>query len=127
MADYREISQQYAQGGINAAILINGGAAVALLSQYADLSSKGLGLPVAEAMISWAVGVLLAAFVWMFGFYSTRYVDKAYDENKPEHIVTSNRWMTFGAVALFFSLIAFVVGTGILACAVLSNTPVLPG
>ena len=29
MADYREISHEYAHGGIKAALLVNGGAAVA--------------------------------------------------------------------------------------------------
>lgn len=37
MADYREISQEYARGGIKAALFVNGGAAVALLSQVAEL------------------------------------------------------------------------------------------
>lgn len=35
MADYREISQEYAQGAIKACILINAGAAAALLTQSA--------------------------------------------------------------------------------------------
>jgi hypothetical protein len=42
VADYREISQEYAKQGINAAFLLNGGAAVALLSQTAALREQGL-------------------------------------------------------------------------------------
>ena len=33
VADYREISQAYAQGAIKGVVLINGGAAIAILAQ----------------------------------------------------------------------------------------------
>jgi membrane protein YqaA with SNARE-associated domain len=73
MADYRELSQGYARAAINAAILINGGAAIATLSQ---LEKFGAAVSVRVALVAWALGVLGGAVTWVLGFISTRLVDK---------------------------------------------------
>ena len=52
MADYREISQAYAQGAAKVAVLINGAAAVAVLNQVSGL--KDIRLEVTFALLSWA-------------------------------------------------------------------------
>jgi Kef-type K+ transport system membrane component KefB len=117
MADYRTISQEYARGGINAALLVNGGAAVALLSQAADLQKAGLSAGVEVALIWWAFGVAMAALVWLLGFVSTRYVDKHKRENDAAHLIRSDRFMWAGAAAFLLSLGCFCVGSYFLAIA----------
>ncbi|CAA0096363.1 Uncharacterised protein [Starkeya nomas] len=118
MADYREISQQYAQGGMKAGVLLNGGAAIALLSQVADLYAAKLIGGVRPALICSALGTFCAAAAWMFAFLSTRYVDKS--EREPDlevqHLHRSNKWMYAGLAAIALSLLLFVGGALILAC-----------
>lgn len=77
MADYREISQQYAQGAIQAGIILNGGAAIAVLSQATRLISVGLAGPLRFAMLCWILGTFFAAVTWVLAFSSTRLVDKS--------------------------------------------------
>lgn len=122
MADYREISQHYARGAISAAILINGGAAVALVSQAVHLSGAGLSDAVMWAMISWAVGVALGAGAWVCGFVSTRLVDLSNDHERVGKadaasacLKTSNRWMFAGVVSILVSIVGFLVGCVIIA------------
>jgi hypothetical protein len=112
-ADYREISQEYAQGGIKAALLINGGAAVALLSQAAELAHAGIADSATSAMIVWAFGVFAAAGAWLVAFMSTRYVDKSErEENKTEaHLKTADIFMNVGLGLIAASLICFLVGS----------------
>lgn len=121
MADYREISQQYAQQGINAAILVNGGAAVALLSQATGLRGAGLADDVAYAMIAWAAGVVTAVATWMLAFLSTRYVDKSERETGLEaaHLKLSDTLMKWGLALVLLSVLLFGVGCSLLACAFL--------
>ncbi|WP_275787723.1 hypothetical protein [Pararhizobium gei] len=117
MADYREISQGYAHQGINAAFLINGGAAIALLSQASDLREGGLGTVVATAMLIWAAGTLLASATWLLAFVSTRYVDKSEREEHLEeaHLARSNAYMMASVITVMVSLGLFAAG-----CAALS-------
>ena len=112
-ADYREISQEYAQGAIKAALLINGGAAVALLSQAAELAHAGIADSATSAMIVWAFGVFAAAGAWLVAFMSTRYVDKSErEENKTEaHLKTADIFMNVGLGLIAASLICFLVGS----------------
>lgn len=117
MSDYREISQQYAQGGIKAAILLNGGAAIAVLSQAAELMKRGLACEIRIAMLLWVTGASIAALIWFFAFMSARFVDKS--ERNPEkerdHIRTSDLYMKWGQYFLAASLGCFLVGCFVLA------------
>lgn len=112
MADYREISQEYARGGIGAAFFVNSGAAVALLSQAAELISAGLADDLSTAVYWWASGTILAAATWIVAFFSTRYVDKSEREAVDEvrHLQTSDRLMVAGVVLVVSSLISFAAG-----------------
>lgn len=123
MADYREISQEYAKEAIKAAMLINGGAAVALLTQATALLDKRLADEAAGAMIWWALGLGLATLTWVLAFGSTRYVDKYEDEEHAPHLETSNRLMFSGLVAILVSLACFGIGCVVLACGLLNYTP----
>lgn len=112
MADYREISQEYARGGIGAAFLVNSGAAVALLSQAADLISAGLASDLATAVYWWAFGTISASVTWIVAFLSTRYVDKSDREAslQGEHLRTSDRYMIVGILLTALSLCCFAAG-----------------
>ena len=115
MADYREISPQYAQGGIKACILLNAGAAIAILNQAVDLTQRGLAAEVRWAMILWVVGIVSAALVWVAGFLSARFVDKSVDEKRPDHLRFSNAFMSIGLGLILLSLLLFALGCWSLA------------
>lgn len=112
MADYREISQEYARQGINAAFLLNGGAAVALLSQAAALRDQGLAGAISCGLLTWAAGTAIAALTWVLAFLSSRFVDKSERETeaKERHIRTSDRYMTAGLVSVIASIALFAIG-----------------
>ena len=120
MADYREISQEYAQGAIKACILINAGAAAALLTQSAkfiEMNKPGLTAGLTCSMLLWAVGTVTAISVWMLAFFSTRYVDKSERENalSSRHLRTSNSFMYAAFVAIVASIVLFLIGCFTLA------------
>ena len=112
MADYRQISQDYAQGGIKAAILINGAAAIAVLSQLGKLANQGLGMEVVIALVLWGIGVSCGAATWGLAFLSTRFVDKSEREqaNSLSFIRVSDRYLRSGLIALIAALVAFLSG-----------------
>lgn len=112
MADYREISQQYAQEGIKAAAVINGGAAIALLTQTSDLLAEGYGQQVADSLELWAGGVTISAVTWMFAFLSTRHVDRSEESgrNKAYELNTSDQYMNIGLLLFCVSIAFFVWG-----------------
>lgn len=116
MADYREISQEYAQGGIKAVALLNGGAAVAILTQLKDLSA--LAQPVLVSSIFWAIGLTACSLAWMAAFISARHVDNSERSSggtSDAHITTSNNWMYAGLFLVIFSLAMFLAGALYLA------------
>lgn len=117
MADYREISQEYAKQGINAAFLLNGGAAVAILTQAGDLAEKGYAPALTTGLLLWAAGTSIAAVTWILAFLSTRYVDKSEREKADEekHLKISDRYMLAGIVTLLISICLFGLGCWLVA------------
>ncbi|WP_296077779.1 hypothetical protein [uncultured Agrobacterium sp.] len=117
MADYREISQEYAKQGINAAFLLNGGAAVAMLTQAGDLAEKGYAPALTGGLLLWAAGTSIAAATWILAFISTRYVDKSEREKglEKKHLATSDRFMMAGVVTLLISIGLFGSGCWLVA------------
>lgn len=120
MADYREISQQYAQGAIKACILINAGAAAALLTQSAkfiEMGKPAITVGVTCSMLLWALGAVAAIGTWVLAFLSTRYVDKSERETALEarHLRTSDKYMIAGVVSVIGSLALFIAGCIVLA------------
>ena len=115
MADYREISQDYAQGAIRAALLINGGAAVAVLSQLNSLTGLMNTKSVASALLVFCFGILFAAATWIFAFLSTRHVDIA-ELGHDKDYSKANNFMSAGVVSIVLSLLAFIIGVLILVC-----------
>ena len=119
MTDYREISQAYARGGIIALTTANGGAAITLLSQTADLLAADLGSSVVAPLLAWGAGVASALIMWMMAFLSTRFVDKSERDVglQDAHIRTSNNYMRFALSLAVFSVFMFILGCVTLACA----------
>lgn len=108
-ANYREISQEYGQGAIKAVILVNGGAAVAVLSQYGELSKLLSAKPVATSVLLFAFGVFLGVLVWLLAFLSTRYVDRTLRKLEPDYKL-ADRYQAAAIIALLASLTLFLVG-----------------
>ncbi|MCV2448438.1 hypothetical protein [Paracoccus sp. DMF] len=113
-ADYRTISQQYAQGGINASILINGGAAVAALSQFASLENLMSAWTIGAAMMLYATGVLGGMVAWLSGFMASRYVDRALRGEEGDY-EKSDVWMFSGVLTIIVSGLAFFAACLVLA------------
>lgn len=125
MADERTMAQEYGREAIKAIMLINGGAAVALLSQAAKLIELKLGDDVAYALGAWAAGLILGVLCWLAGFMSLRFVDRANEaQAEPEsyaaEIAVSNRFLHAGEVMFVLSLTAFGAGCALLASSILA-------
>ena len=114
LVDYRQESIENARGAIKAVTLLNGGAAVALLTQISTIKSEIAGA-VLTAMAWWSVGLALAACAWVAAFLSTRYVDKWLDEKEDAHRVTSNNAQYTGIGMILGSILCFVIGCMLLA------------
>jgi hypothetical protein len=112
MADYREISQGYAKSAINASMIVNAGAALALLSQLGTIAEYRLLSAVKPAMDMWSFGILLAGLAWIAAFLSARYVDKS--EREPDmsdaHLKNSNIMMGAGLLLVVASMGLFIGG-----------------
>jgi uncharacterized membrane protein len=112
--DYREISQQYAQGAIKAIILVNGGSAVAVLSQMKDLSTLLPLWSIGLSLILFVLGVAVGSGCWIVGFIAARYVDLANLGQVPDYTI-SNRWMHFGEALTVLGVLLFASGALLLA------------
>lgn len=112
--DYRTISQQYAQGGINAVILVNGGAAVAVLSQLIGLKDLVDPTAVGVTLICFVFGVFLGVISWIFAFLSTRHVDR-FLRRQDQSYEQADRYMLVGLGTIAGSSSLFLVGCLILS------------
>ena len=110
MADYREISQTYAQGAIKVAVLLNSGAILAVLAQAQHLAPLLGGAAYFVSSVLWVCGATSGAAAWAIGFYSTRFVDRA-ERGDRSAMAISNRLMHKAALAVAASLILFVAGS----------------
>jgi len=121
MADYRDISQEYAQDAIKAAFTLNGGASIAILSQISNLKGNITDLVLGLVLLFWCFGVTLSTITWGLGFYLTRYVDKSERENdiSGDLINTANDYMAWGFGCIFASIAAFFLGAVLLALALI--------
>ena len=108
MADYREISQEYAQGAIKAVILVNGGTAVAILSQIGALSALANPKSIASAALVACVGVFFGLCAWILGFASTRHVDRVERGQDEDYTLTDN-CMIVGVICVALSALASIV------------------
>lgn len=114
---YDGYAQEYAKGGISAAILLNGGASVALLSQLGKLIELGLQTPAAIALGLWTTGIMLAALTWVIAIASARHVSRSYSPFfiGARELRISDRWMCAGITTIILSVALFAIGAGMLA------------
>ncbi len=112
--DYRIISQQYAQGAIRAVILINAGAAIAILSQLTALLGILPAWAIGVSLMAYIVGISLGVLAWMFGFLSTRYVDK-FMRREVRDYSEANKWQGKGTIVILLSLLTFMLSGLLLA------------
>jgi dolichol kinase len=117
--DYREISQGYAQGAIKAVIIVNGGAAVAVLNQMEELSNMLPRASIGLSIIIFVLGVVAGSACWIAGFISTRYVDRALRGRERDYSV-ANGWMYFGMILVLLGILLFASGAVILALSFMS-------
>lgn len=113
-SDYRPISQQYARGAINAVILVNGGASVAVLSQLNELSGLIEPRYIAWALILFALGITFGMFAWVAGFSSARQVDR-YLRRQERTYGKADAWMWVALILLVLAIITFLNGCLFLA------------
>ena len=113
-ADYREISQQYAQGAIKAIIFINSGATVAVLSQMQNISALIPLWSIGTSLILFVFGVAVGSLCWLAAFFSTRYVDRAL-RGEDQDYSRANRWMYVGISFVVIGILLFLFGSLILA------------
>ncbi|PCJ76889.1 MAG: hypothetical protein COA53_01365 [Rhodobacteraceae bacterium] len=117
MADYREISQQYAQGAIKAVILVNSGALIASLSQLDSVLKLVSSGTYATSATFWLLGTVLGITSWMLAFFSTRNVDRT-ERGENTSYLAANFWMHATELAWFLSLGAFCYGGYVLIGAI---------
>ncbi|WP_299085796.1 hypothetical protein [uncultured Ruegeria sp.] len=120
MADYREISQEYAQGSIKAAILINGGASVAVLSQLSGLREFMDHGAISCGLLAFAAGVVLGAVTWLLAFSSTRFVDQK-DRGQISSYFKADVAMYLAILSVLSSLACFSYGCWVLAGSITSQ------
>ena len=116
MADFREISQAYAQGAIKVVILLNSGAVLACFSQLTQLVELFGHRVIGFALFLWIFGLAAGALAWMLGFFSTRDADITLEQNSKD-FSTSNRFMFAGVIAVAGSLLLFLISSNLLAFA----------
>ena len=117
MADYREISQHYAQGSIKAVILANSGGALAILSQVGALAEFITLGWLATAIIVYTIGVATGILSWIAAFASTRHVDRKEQGLDPDY-AEANKYQLTGVILVFLSLFCFCLSATIVGFAI---------
>ena len=114
MADYREISQIYAQGAIKSVILANSGGALAIVSQLAALKSEFNSGVIAALLMIYMFGATLGIASWIFAFISTRYVDRT-NRDEEEDYSKANKFQLIATIMIFLSLFSFFISAPIIS------------
>ncbi|WP_137702955.1 hypothetical protein [Marimonas lutisalis] len=120
MADYREISQEYAQGAIKASVLLNSGAIVICLSQLDEMIQHVGRWSFACAILLYVFGTLFGAVTWVLAFLSTRHVDRK-QLGQEETYERADQYMFGGFFSIVVSLLMFLTAALVLAFSLISN------
>ncbi len=119
MADYRQISQDYARAAVNTSVLLNGGAAVAFISQIGSLVSTGFGPLIFWPLTLWATGAFFAGITYPLAFFSTRHVDRSErsttSSKRDKELMVADRFMYVGIATSVSSFMLFGFGCACLA------------
>ena len=115
MTHVPDISQEYAQGAIKTAVLLNSGAIIAALSQLGELSRIAEGAALAWPFSFWILGALLGAGCWWPAFASARNLvlsqgGRLSAEERAGHIRRANALLGLGTTVFVLSLACFGLG-----------------
>ena len=112
MADYREISQVYAKSAINGVIIVNAGAATALLTQLSKLIELQAVQVIVVPLLCWTTGISIGLATWLVAFVSARFVDKSQRELNQEgkNLFLANLCMYLAMLFVASALGCFVAG-----------------
>lgn len=110
--NYRDLMQQYAQGGIRSTLLVNGAAAIVVLSQLSSLP-QAIPLKIAGmSVLLFALNIGLGLILWIIAFESTR--RKALAHRNLEALTKARNYRRAGA-----GLILIITAIFLIACALL--------
>lgn len=120
MADYREITQEYAKGAIKTVILVNAGGIIATLNQLSEVLKFASPYSLKWAMVIWVIGIVFGVASWALGYMSTTQFGNS-DEIKMSANITrssqsekyndrANKYANRTAIAILMSLVCFVTG-----------------
>lgn len=118
MADYREITQDYAKGAIKTVILVNAGGIIATLNQLEEITKFASTNSLKWAMAIWVFGIVFGVAAWACGYVSTvNYGNFDEFKNSSENVNEANGYHNSGgsfarytAITIFLSLLSFVLG-----------------
>jgi uncharacterized membrane protein YidH (DUF202 family) len=101
---------KYALEAIKALLLINGGAAVALLAFagiFAKEGSEGarIASSLSSSLLAFGIGALLSAIAFVFAYNTQREYGRGGESHRPAHI-----WHYGTYAILVFTIVAFVTG-----------------
>ena len=118
--DDARTSNEFGRAAAQAAILINGGAATALLALVRATGSQKEIISFVPALASYALGVFLAAIALAFAsrsieLYMQVHETQYYGKTAKEDACHANRFWHLTISSIVNSLFAFVISTGWLA------------
>ena len=118
MADYRDITQEYAKGAIKTVILISAGSIIAILNQLPEISKLASLWSLKLAMTAWVFGIVFGVLSWILAFKSTIELGNhdewkqspANNEKSEAFRNTGNQFSNYAAFSTSLSLIFFFTG-----------------
>ncbi len=110
MADYRDITQEYAKGAMKTVVLINAGGVIATLNQFAEITKFASTGSLKCAMTMWIFGIAFGVFSWVAGYASTVGFGNYQETNKDSFHKDGNFYAKIAAITIGLSLFAFIAG-----------------
>ncbi len=110
MADYREITQEYAKGAMKTVVLINAGGIIATLNQFAEITKFASTGSLKCAMTMWVFGIVFGVFSWVAGYASTVGFGNYQETNQNSYHDHGNLYAKIAAIMIGLSLSAFIAG-----------------
>ncbi|MAM11614.1 MAG: hypothetical protein CML23_14360 [Rhizobiaceae bacterium] len=97
--------RSFARGGLTAAVTVNSGALVALVSQLSALKAPSNGPYLKAAFIFWVVGIVLGLLAWAAAAAAAQ--SFANEKHRREVAFASSGFALF-----FLSILSFIAGVG---------------
>ncbi len=115
-------SNMFARSSAQAAMLINGGAATAILAFLSKGVTSPIGKFAAVALCVYAIGIVASAATFLTLTYSIEWwcsywESVRYNEEDETHITAANKWGSFATTLCVTALASFAIGSFVLAWA----------